>query len=77
VKTERVGAAFPDPPFNGMPGDGGLDIDLMTAIANAVRLYHRVLLSRITVAQAELENDGTLPQLRQRWLGSSAQDQHH
>jgi polar amino acid transport system substrate-binding protein len=29
----RVGAAFPDPPFNGMPDDGGLDIDLMTEIA--------------------------------------------
>jgi ABC-type amino acid transport substrate-binding protein len=29
----RVGAAFPDPPFNGMPGDSGLDIDLMEAIA--------------------------------------------
>ncbi len=29
----RVGAAFPDPPFNGMPDDAGLDIDLMTAIA--------------------------------------------
>ncbi|MEV3904349.1 ABC transporter substrate-binding protein [Mycobacterium sp. NPDC050551] len=33
----RVGVAFPDPPFNGMPGDGGhpagLDIDLMTAVA--------------------------------------------
>jgi polar amino acid transport system substrate-binding protein len=28
----RVGAAFPDPPFNGMPGDAGLDIDLMEAI---------------------------------------------
>jgi polar amino acid transport system substrate-binding protein len=34
--TLRVGAAFPDPPFNGMPGDGGLDIDLMTAIAEAL-----------------------------------------
>jgi polar amino acid transport system substrate-binding protein len=32
----RVGAAFPDPPFNGMPADGGLDIDLMTAIAEAL-----------------------------------------
>ena len=32
----RVGAAFPDPPFNGMPGDAGLDIDLMTAIAKAL-----------------------------------------
>jgi ABC-type amino acid transport substrate-binding protein len=34
--TLRVGMAFPDPPFNGMPGDTdptGLDIDLMTAIA--------------------------------------------
>jgi polar amino acid transport system substrate-binding protein len=29
----RVGAAFPDPPFNGMPDDAGLDIDLMTEIA--------------------------------------------
>lgn len=29
----RVGAAFPDPPFNGMPDDAGLDIDLMTAAA--------------------------------------------
>lgn len=35
----RVGAAFPDPPFNGADGtgadgaDGGLDIDMMTAIA--------------------------------------------
>ena len=29
----RVGAAFPDPPFNGMPDDTGLDIDLMTEIA--------------------------------------------
>jgi polar amino acid transport system substrate-binding protein len=29
----RVGAAFPDPPFNGMPDDAGLDIDLMIEIA--------------------------------------------
>lgn len=33
MKTLRVGVAFPDPPFNGMPEDGGLDIDLMKAIA--------------------------------------------
>ena len=32
----RVGAAFPDPPFNGMPDDGGLDIDLMTALAKGL-----------------------------------------
>jgi ABC-type amino acid transport substrate-binding protein len=46
-------------------------------IAIAVALDDQVLLSRITVAQAELEDDGTLPQIRQRWLGSSAADQHH
>jgi polar amino acid transport system substrate-binding protein len=32
----KVGAAFPDPPFNGMPDNGGLDIDLMTAIAESL-----------------------------------------
>jgi polar amino acid transport system substrate-binding protein len=36
METLRVGAAFPDPPFNGMPGDSGLDIDLMTAIAGSL-----------------------------------------
>jgi len=36
VETLRVGAAFPDPPFNGMPDNIGLDIDLMTAIAEAL-----------------------------------------
>jgi polar amino acid transport system substrate-binding protein len=36
VKTLRVGAAFPDPPFNGTPGNTGLDIDLMTAIAESI-----------------------------------------
>jgi polar amino acid transport system substrate-binding protein len=46
-------------------------------IAIAVPLGDQALLSRITVAQAELEYDGTLPQIRQRWLGSSAADQHH
>jgi polar amino acid transport system substrate-binding protein len=34
MQTLRVGAAYPDPPFNGMPHEGGLDIDLMTAIAD-------------------------------------------
>jgi polar amino acid transport system substrate-binding protein len=29
----NVGAAFPDPPFNGMPGDSGLDIEMMEAVA--------------------------------------------
>jgi polar amino acid transport system substrate-binding protein len=36
METLRVGAAFPDPPFNGMPNDTGLDIDLMTEIATAL-----------------------------------------
>lgn len=29
----KVGVAYPDPPFNGMPGNTGLDIELMTALA--------------------------------------------
>ena len=33
MATLRVGVAYPNPPFNGMPDDGGLDIDLMTAVA--------------------------------------------
>jgi ABC-type amino acid transport substrate-binding protein len=37
MQTLRVGAAFPDPPFNGMPGNSGLDIDLMTAIAEKLK----------------------------------------
>lgn len=32
----RVGAAFSDPPFNSMPGDTGLDIELMTELAAAL-----------------------------------------
>lgn len=31
METLRVGVAMPDPPFNGMPDGGGLDIDLMHA----------------------------------------------
>jgi ABC-type amino acid transport substrate-binding protein len=34
MQTLRVGAAYPDPPFNGMPDGGGLDVDLMTAVAD-------------------------------------------
>jgi polar amino acid transport system substrate-binding protein len=37
METLRVGAAFPDPPFNGMKGrNAGLDIDLMTVIAESL-----------------------------------------
>jgi ABC-type amino acid transport substrate-binding protein len=36
MATLRVGAALPDPPFNGMPGGGGLDIDVIDAIGSAV-----------------------------------------
>jgi polar amino acid transport system substrate-binding protein len=46
-------------------------------IAIAVSLADQTLLSRITVAQTELEEDGTLPRIRQKWLGSSAADQHY
>ena len=28
-----VGVAYPDPPFNAMPGDTGLDIEVMRALA--------------------------------------------
>ncbi|KUI31763.1 ABC transporter substrate-binding protein [Mycobacterium sp. IS-1496] len=34
--TLRVGVIVPSPPFNGMDGEAGLDIDLMTAIAEAI-----------------------------------------
>lgn len=35
MSTLRVGTTFRDPPFNGVDG-GGLDVDLMTAIADAL-----------------------------------------
>jgi ABC-type amino acid transport substrate-binding protein len=35
VAILRVGVAYPDPPFNGV-GDGGLDIDLIHAVAAAM-----------------------------------------
>jgi polar amino acid transport system substrate-binding protein len=44
-------------------------------IAIAVPLGDQALLSRITVAQAELEDDGTLPRIRQKWLGKPDADQ--
>ena len=42
METLRVGAAFPDPPFNGMPDDTGLDIDLMTEIAEKLGASSRI-----------------------------------
>ncbi|MGV0742600.1 ABC transporter substrate-binding protein [Mycolicibacterium sp. XJ870] len=33
MSTLRVGVAAPEPPFNGMADGGGLDVDLITAIA--------------------------------------------
>ncbi|HEX2285738.1 MAG TPA: ABC transporter substrate-binding protein, partial [Mycobacterium sp.] len=36
MEVLRVGAAFPDPPFNGMADNTGLDIDLMTEIGKAL-----------------------------------------
>ena len=32
----RVGVAYPDPPFNAMPGDTGLDIELMAELGRAL-----------------------------------------
>ncbi|MGP4053307.1 ABC transporter substrate-binding protein [Mycobacterium sp. 4D054] len=32
----RVGVAYPEPPFNSMPGRSGLDIEMMTALAAAI-----------------------------------------
>lgn len=36
MSTLRVGLVSPDPPFTSMPGDGGLDVELTTAIADAL-----------------------------------------
>lgn len=33
MEVLTVGVVYPDPPFNAMPGDSGLDIELMTALA--------------------------------------------
>jgi polar amino acid transport system substrate-binding protein len=44
-------------------------------IAIAVAVDDRALLDRITVAQAALEADGTLQDLRRRWLGNPYRDQ--
>ncbi|UXA10563.1 ABC transporter substrate-binding protein [Mycobacterium sp. SMC-8] len=32
----RVGVAYPEPPFNSMPGRSGLDVEMMTALAAAI-----------------------------------------
>lgn len=44
-------------------------------VALAVAGHDRQLLSRISLAQAELEEAGTLQQIRRRWLGSPYADQ--
>jgi polar amino acid transport system substrate-binding protein len=36
VAILRVGAAFPDPPFNGVADGGGLDVDLINEVAAAM-----------------------------------------
>lgn len=36
AQTLRVGAAFPDPPFNGAKDDGGLDISMMRAVGEVL-----------------------------------------
>jgi polar amino acid transport system substrate-binding protein len=44
-------------------------------IAIAVPLANQSLLSRISVAQTELEDNGSLPRIRQAWLGNPDADQ--
>ena len=44
-------------------------------IAIAVSLTDQKLLSRITVAQTGLEEDGTLQRIRRKWLGNPYADQ--
>ena len=44
-------------------------------IAIAVDLDDQALLARITVAQEELEQDGTLQRIRRKWLGNPYTDQ--
>lgn len=44
-------------------------------IAIAVGPHDQALLSRLTVAQAELEDDGTLQAIRRKWLGNPYTDQ--
>jgi polar amino acid transport system substrate-binding protein len=44
-------------------------------IAIAVGLDDQALMARVTVAQEELEQDGTLQRIRQKWLGNPHIDQ--
>ena len=44
-------------------------------IAVAVNPADQALLARLQVAQAELEEDGTLQRLRRKWLGNPYVDQ--
>ena len=44
-------------------------------IAIAVPLEDQALLGRLTVAQAELEDEGTLQRIRRKWLGNPYADQ--
>ena len=44
-------------------------------IAIAVARNDQALLARLTVAQAELEDDGTLQRIRGKWLGNPYADQ--
>ena len=58
METLRVGAAFPDPPFNGMPDDAGLDIDLMTAHRQKARRDSRIHPLRRRRLQRHLRRPG-------------------
>ncbi len=47
----------------------------MEEIAVAVAAENTALMARLQVAQAELEDDGTLQKLRRKWLGNPYVDQ--
>jgi ABC-type amino acid transport substrate-binding protein len=56
ASTLRVGAAFPDPPFNDMNDDDGLDISMMRAIGDELGMhvefirYRGISTARIAIA---------------------------
>lgn len=59
-----------------VPGVGVVQRGLSVEdIAVAVNPADQVLLARLQVAQAELEEDGTLQRLRRKWLGNPYADQ--
>jgi polar amino acid transport system substrate-binding protein len=67
-------AAIADLSSGGCDGVLALGPVLIAAV-NAVGAADQALAARLQVAQAELEADGTLQELRRRWLGNPYTDQ--